>query len=199
MDSFLGDVKVNKNMKRDRKKLDGEIWLILPFFLVASYMFAGSFQYKIEASTVPMFVGLIGMALTGVRLFHLLFPRFKFGNFKEMGLAGDFDSLKKKIETKTLGKQAEEEKEEHTFADEKKPIIALIGSFVVFLLFGYLVGSFLVVLGTSFYFGFRKKLPILITLGMLFVVVWIVLYKLLRSPADFGLLLRPLLKALHVI
>jgi hypothetical protein len=185
--------------KRDRKKRDGEIWIIIPFFLVSSYMFAGSFQYKVEASTVPMFVGLIGMALTGVRLFHLLFPRFRLGRFKEVGLAEDFDSLKKKIETKTLGKEADEERREYTFADEKKPILALIGSFAVFLLFGYLVGSFLVVLGTSFYFGFRKKKPISITLGILFVIVWVVLYKFLRAPADFGLLLKPLLKVLHVI
>lgn len=185
--------------KGGREKLPGELWIIIPFFSFALYIFLGSFQYKVEASTVPMSVGLVAVLLTGIRLIHLLFPQLPVGKFEETGLAEDFDHLKKKIETKTLGRQAAGEEKESPFESEKKPLIALIASFLIFLLFGYLVGSFLVVLGTSFFFGFRKKKPILVTMGMLFLIVWVILYGLLKSPPGFGLVLGPLLKALRLI
>lgn len=182
------------------KELRGELWIIIPFFLFALYLSAGSFRYKFEASTVPMIIGAGTAILTGMRLFYIFFPQFRIGEFKEAGLAGEFDHMKEEIEAETLkGRLEEPEKKEITFADEKKAFIALIGCFVTFLLLGYLVGTFFVIVGASYYYGYKEKVPILITLVSLYLVVYIVLYKLLDAPADFGLLLEPILNSLNLL
>ncbi|MBI4632548.1 MAG: hypothetical protein HY742_01455 [Deltaproteobacteria bacterium] len=182
------------------KKLRGELWIIVPFFLFALYLFAGSFRYKFEASTVPMIIGIGTAILTGMRLFYIFFPQFRIGEFKETGLAGGFDHMKEEIEEETLkGRIEEPEAKTVAFADEKKAFICIIGCFVVFLLLGYIVGTFFVIVGTSYYYGYKDKAPLLISLVSLYLVVYVVLYKLLDAPADFGLLLEPILRSLNLL
>jgi len=86
-----------------------------------------------------------------------------------------------------------------TSVDERKAFIGAIGSFLVFLLCGYLIGSFVVVIGASYYYGYKEKLPIAIVLASLFLIVYVLLYKLLEAPEDFGLLLDPILRSLDLI
>jgi len=184
----------------ERNELRGELWIIIPFFLFSLYMFAGSFRYKFEARTVPMIIGAGTAILTGMRLLYIFFPQFRIGEFKEAGLAGEFDHMKEEIEAETLkGRLAEPEKKETTFADEKKAFIALIGCFAAFLLLGYMVGTFFVIVGTSYYYGFKDKVQLSISLASMYLIVYVVLYKLLDAPVDFGLLLEPILKSFNLL
>ncbi len=93
---------------KELKKLRGELVVILPIFLISLYFFLGSFQYKPEARDVPMLIGLLTAILSGMRLFHIIFPKSKIGEFKEAGLAGEFDSMKEKIEEEVLKGHYEE-------------------------------------------------------------------------------------------
>jgi hypothetical protein len=185
---------------KELKDLREELWIILPFFIFALYIFLGSFKYKFEARTVPMLIGAVTTLLSGMRLFHIIFPKSKIGQFKEAGLAGEFDTIKDKIEEETLkGKYEEAPTKEITFRDERKAFFALIGSFVAFLLFGYLVAIFFVIVGTSYYYGYKEKVKIFISLVSMYVICYLVLYKLLGAPEDFGILLEPILKSLNLI
>lgn len=186
--------------REELKKLRGELWIILPFFIFSVYVFAGSFQYKFEARTVPLIIGAGTAILTAMRLLYIFFPHLGIGEFKEGGLGGEFDQMKDEIEEEALkGRIEEPEGKKITFADEKKAFIALIGSFLIFLLLGYIVGTFFVVVGTSYYYGFRNKTQIAISLASMYLVVYIVLYKLLEAPADFGLLLDPILQSFNLL
>ena len=185
---------------KELKDLREELWIILPFFIFAVYIFFGSFRYKFEARTVPMLIGFVTMILSGMRLFHIIFPKSKIGQFKEAGLAGEFDTIKDKIEEETLkGKYEEAPAKEITFRDERRAFLALIGCFVAFLLFGYLVAMFFVIVGTSYYYGYKEKVKIFISLVSMYLLCYLVLYKLLGAPADFGVLLEPILKSLDLI
>lgn len=184
----------------ERNELRGELWIIIPFFIFALYLCLGSFRYKFEASTVPMIIGAGTAILTGMRLLYIFYPQLRIGEFKETGLAGEFDHMKDEIEEEALkGRLVEEEKKEVTFADERKAFVTLIGCFLSFLLFGYIVGTFFVVVGSSYYYGYKDKVPLLISLGSLYFVVYIVLYKLLDAPASFGILLEPILKSFDLL
>lgn len=185
---------------KEVKDLREELWIILPFFIFTIYIFFGSFRYKFEARTVPMLIGFVTMVLSGMRLFHIIFPKSKIGLFKEAGLAGEFDTIKDKIEEETLkGKYEEAPTKEITFRDEGKAFLALIGCFVAFLLFGYLVALFFVIVGTSYFYGYKEKVKILISLVSMYLLCYLVLYKLLGAPEDFGVLLDPILRSLHLI
>ncbi len=193
---------------KELERLRGELWIILPFFAFTLYMFLGSFQYKFEAAVVPMFIGFAILVLSGIRLFHIIFPKSKIGDFKEAGLAGEFDSIKDQIEEEIQKRQMEESGEritkegptsQITFREEKKAFAALLFCFACVLLFGYLVGAFFVIVGTCYYYGFKKKGKLLITLASMYFIIYVCLYKLLGAPADFGLLLQPILESLHLI
>jgi hypothetical protein len=75
----------------------------------------------------------------------------------------------------------------------------LLGCFISFFLFGYLVGFFFVIVGTSYYYGYKKLWPIVISVVSMFIMTYVVLYKLLEAPEDFGVLLTPILRALRLI
>lgn len=185
---------------RDLKELRDELWVVVPFFLASLGFFLGSFSFKRGAGGVPMVVGFVTLIMTGMRLFHIIRPQSKVGEFSETGLAGEFDHIKEEIEGETLKGHYEEPKgKKVTFVDERKAFIGAIGSFLAFLLCGYIVGGFVVVVGASYYYGYREKLPIAITMASLFVIVYILLYKLLEAPGDFGLLLEPILRSLNLI
>ena len=193
---------------KELEKLRGELWIILPFFAFTLYIFLGSFQYKFAAAVVPMFIGFATLVLAGIRLFHIIFPKSKIGDFKEAGIAGEFDSLKDQIEEEIQKRQEEEPanqitKEEPakqiTFREEKKAFIALLFCFGSVLLFGYLVGAFFVIIGTCYYYRFKKKWKLLITLASMYFIIYVCLYKLLGAPADFGLLLQPILESLNLL
>ena len=199
MSDISGTKKPEMSLK-ELKKLREELWVILPFFIFALYIFLGSFRYKLVARTVPMLIGIVTTLLTGMRLFHIIFPKSKIGQFKEAGLAGEFDSIKDEIaEEKLKGKYEEAPAKEITFRDEGKAFLALIGSFVAFLLFGYLVALFFVIVGTSYYYGYKEKVKIFISLVSMYLLCYLVLYKLLGAPEDFGVLLDPILRSLNLI
>ena len=199
MSDISGTKKPEMSLK-ELKKLREELWVILPFFIFALYIFLGSFRYKLVARTVPMLIGIVTTILTGMRLFHIIFPKSKIGQFKEAGLAGEFDSIKDEIaEEKLKGKYEEALAKEITFRDEGKAFLALIGSFVAFLLFGYLVALFFVIVGTSYYYGYKEKVKIFISLVSMYLLCYLVLYKLLGAPEDFGVLLDPILRSLNLI
>jgi hypothetical protein len=199
----MGDISGTKKPEmslKELKKLRQELWVVVPFFIFALYIFLGSFRYKLAARTVPMLIGIATAIMTGMRLFHIIFPGSKIGQFKEAGLAGEFDSIKDEIaEEKLKGKYEEAPSKEITFRDEGKAFLALIGCFVAFLLFGYLVAVFFVIVGTSYFYGYKEKLKILISLVSMYLLCYLVLYKLLGAPADFGILLDPVLRALNLI
>ncbi len=198
--SNTSNVKKPELSPKEISDLRQELWVILPFFIFAIYIFLGSFRYKFEARTVPMFIGAATALLTGIRLFHIIFPRSKIGQFKEAGLGREFDNLKDEIEEETLkGKYEEEPAKEITFREERKAFIALIGCFVAFLLFGYLVAIFFIIAGISYFYGYRRKAHIIISLVSMYVICYLVLYLLLGAPADLGLVLKPILKSLHII
>lgn len=193
---------------KELEKLRGELLIILPFFAFTLYIFLGSFRYKFAAAVVPMFIGFATLVLAGIRLYHIIFPKSKIGDFKEAGIAGEFDSIKDQIEEEIQKKHEEEAgqqvtKEEPakqiTFREEKKAFIALLFCFGSVLLFGYLVGAFFVIVGTCYYYSFKKKWRLLITLVSMYFIIYVCLYKLLGAPADFGLLLQPILESLNLL
>ncbi|MFB3886436.1 MAG: hypothetical protein ACE144_14520 [Thermodesulfobacteriota bacterium] len=195
-----GKEKQREMNLKELQNLRGELWIILPFFIASLYFFLFSFRYKLEARTVPMLIGAATTLLTGMRLFHIIFPRSRIGQFKEAGLAGEFDSLKEEIEEETLkGKYEEAPAKEITFREERKAFYALIASFGAFLFFGYMVGAFFVIVGTSYYYGYKHKAHLLISVVSMYVVLYLVLYRLLEAPIDYGLVLKPILRSLHLI
>ncbi len=199
MADISGTKKQEMSLK-ELKKLRQELWVVVPFFVFAVYIFFGSFRYKLAARTVPMLIGIVTAILTGMRLFHIIFPKSKIGQFKEAGLAGEFDSIKDEIAEEALkGKYVEAPTKEITFRDEGKAFLALIGCFVAFLLFGYLVALFFVIVGTSYFYGYKEKMKIFISLVSMYLLCYLVLYKLLGAPSDFGILLTPILESLHLI
>ncbi len=184
---------------KELKKLRGELVVIVPIFLVSLYFFLGSFQYKPGARDVPMVIGLFTVILTGMRLFYIVFPKSKIGEFKEAGLAGEFDSKVENIKAEVLKGYDEEPAPEFTRYDEWKAFIGLVGCFVAFLLFGYIVGSFFAIVGSYYYYGLRKAVPLLITLASMYTIIYLLLYKLLEAPSDYGILLEPILMSLGLI
>ena len=196
----------NQNTERkaitesELRNLREELWFILPFFIFSFYLFFGSFEYVFEASTVPKYAGLITAILTGMRLFYIIFPKIRIGEFKEAGLAGEFDQMQDEIEEETLKDRYQKEAGKRiTFYDEGKAFVALIGCFAFFLLFGYLVGTFFVIVGTSYYYNYTQKGPILINLISMYFLVYIVLFKILGAPEHYGLILEPIMKGLDII
>ena len=201
------DTKNSSPNLKDLKKLRGELWIILPFFVFTLYIFLGSFRYKFESAVVPMVISFATVVLAGMRLFHIIFPKSKIGDFKEAGLAGEFESIKDQIEEELVKKSEEESTKQITveepakqitFREEKKAFIALLFCFVSVLLFGYLVGTFFVIVGTCYYYRFRKIWKLFITLASMYFITYVCLYKLLGAPADFGLLLQPILESLNL-
>ena len=186
--------------KKDLKNLRGELWIVLPFFIFSLYVFLGSYRYKLAARTVPMFIGFVTALLIGMRLFHIIFPKSKIGQFKEAGLAGEFDTLKDGIKDEIIKEEyGKKPAKEITFREESKAFIALIGSFVAFLLFGYLVAMVFVIVGTSYYYGYKQRGKILLSLISMYVLGYLVLNVLLGAPEDYGVLLTPILKSLDII
>jgi len=184
----------------DLKELRGELCVIIPFFLASLGFFLGSFTFKRGAGGVPMAVGFITLIMTGMRLFHIIRPQSKIGEFNETGLAGEFDQIKDEFKEETLKDHLRKtESKEVTFAVESKAFIGIIGSFFIFLLFGYIVGCMITIVWCSYYYGYREKLPIAIVVASLFFIVYVVLYKLMEAPADFGMLLEPILTSLNII
>lgn len=106
----------------------------------------GSFQYKLEARDA-LLIGLLTAILSGMRLLHIIFPKSKIGQLKEAGLAGEFDNRREKIKEEVLKDFREEPVQKIAFSDEVKAFIGLIGCFAVFLLFGYIVGTFFAIAG----------------------------------------------------
>jgi hypothetical protein len=185
---------------KEVKDLREELWIILPFFIISSYFFFGGFQYKVEARTVPLLIGAVTAILSGMRLFHIFFPRSSIGKFRETGLAGEFDHIKEEIEEEvTKDKHEEEPAKEITFRDERKAFYCLIGCFISFLLFGYLVGMFIVIIGSSYYYNYKKWLTILISLASMFSIIYLFLNVLMEAPIDYGVLLSPILRSLDWI
>jgi hypothetical protein len=185
---------------QDLKELRNELWVIIPFFLAALGFFLGSFTFKRGAGEVPMTVGFVTLIMVGMRLYHIIRPQSKIGEFNETGLAGEFDHIKDEFKEETLKDHYKKSAgKEITFADEKKAFMGIIGSFFIFLLCGYIVGCLIVIVWCSYYYGYREKLPIAIVVASLFLIVYVVLYKLLEAPADFGILLEPILSYLNII
>lgn len=185
---------------KDLKALRNELWVVIPFFLASLGFFLGSFSFKRGAGGIPMVVGFVTLIMAAMRLYHIIRPQSKIGEFNEAGLAGEFDHIKEEIEEETLKGHYEEPKGKVvTWVDEKKAFIGAIGSFLAFLLFGYLIGSLVVIVGASYYYDYKEKLPIAIVLASLFLIVYVLLYKLLEAPSDFGLLLEPILRSLELI
>lgn len=189
-----------ESSEKKRKKLRGELWILVPFFAWSAYVFFGSFRYKFEAATVPMLLGFATLILVGMRLFHVVFPHSRIGRFEESGLAGEFDHIKEEIEEETLkGHYEDQPTKQLTFRDEGKAFLALIYSCMCFILFGYVVGAILVVIGTTYYYGYRKIVPIIITSASVFVLLYVVLYRLFGAEITWGLVLEPVLNHLDWI
>ena len=86
---------------KDLKALRNELWVVIPFFLAALGFFLGSLSFKRGAGEVPMVVGFATLLMAGMRLFHIIRPQSKIGEFNEAGLAGEFDHRKEEIEEET--------------------------------------------------------------------------------------------------
>jgi len=184
---------------KELKDLREELFIIIPFFIFALILFLGSFQYRFESRTVPMLVGGLAVLLSGMRLFHIIFPKSKIGRFGEAGLAGEFDTLREEIEKETLKDHYEEISKPITFLEEKKGFVALVGGGLAVFFLGYFIGGFLLIVGTSYYYGFKKKLPLFVTLAMMFLIVYVLLVKVLDSPMYHGVLLEPILRFFNLI
>jgi hypothetical protein len=174
---------------KELKDLREELFIIVPFFIFALILFLGSFQYRFESRTVPMLIGALGIILSGMRLYHIIFPKSKIGRFGEAGLAGDFDTLREGIEKETLKGHYEEMSKPISFQEEKKAFVALLGGGLAVFFFGYFIGGFILIVGTSYYYGFKKKWPLLMAVVMMFLIVYVLLIKVLDSPMYQGLLL----------
>jgi hypothetical protein len=185
---------------KNLKELRNELWIVVPFFLISLGFFLGSFRLSWAAGGVPMLVGLATSIMMGLRLFHIIFPQSKIGEFSEGGLAGEFDRIQEEIEEETLkGRHEEPEEKEVTAADERKAFLGAIISFVIFLLLGYIVGSIVLIVALGYYYGYKEKLPIAIVMTSFFLIVYVVLYKLMEGPDGFGLLLKPILKSFDLL
>lgn len=184
---------------KELKDLREELYIIVPFFIFSLILFFGSFQYKFESRTVPMLIGALAILLSGMRLFHIIFPKSKIGKFGEAGLAGEFDSMKEEIEEEVLKEHYEEPSKPITFLEEKKAFIALLGGSLALFIFGYFAGGFFLIVGTSFYYGYKEKLPLLVSLVTMFIIVYILLIKVLDSPMYHGVLLEPILNFFNLI
>jgi hypothetical protein len=182
---------------RDVGKLRGELWSLVRFFLFCGYVSLGSFRYKFEAATVPMIIGFSTLLLVALRLYHVVNPRSRIGQFKEAGLAGEFDQIKEEIEEEALkGRIGEAPAKEITFPEERKAFLALAFSCLSFVLLGYVVGSLTVVLGTTIYYGYTRPVPILVTCAAVFFLLYVVLHRLFGADISWGLLLGPILDSL---
>jgi hypothetical protein len=193
-----GEPKISS---KEKQKLRNELWVVIPFFLTSLFFFLQSFEYTFRASVLPMLVGLIMAIATGMRLLYIFFPtnRFGLGEFKEGGLAGEFDDVKESIEKEVFKEDLKRARREITARDERKAFSALIGCFLGFLLFGYLVGVFIAIVGISYFYGYREKWPLVTSLVSMYFIVYVILYRLLGAPEDFGLLLDPILRSLNLI
>ena len=181
-------------------KARGELIVVVPFFIFSICILLASIGYRREASLVPILSGLAGLVLSGMRLIYLFFPQYGIGEFKQGGLAKEFDDIKDEIvEGLHLDIQDEEQVEEIGWQDEKKAFIYLIGSFAAFLLFGYLVGLFFVIVGCCYYYDYKHWTALTISLVSMYLIVYLILYKLLGAPAYFGLLLEPILRSFRII
>ena len=193
----------HKLNSKEEKNLRNELWVVIPFLITSVFFFVESFNYKFQARVLPMLVGFVMTLATAMRLFYILFPgnRLRIGEFKGGGLAEEFDEVKENIEEELVKGNLEKgaSRREITSRDEKKAFIPLIASFFVFLLFGYLVGVFIVIVGVSLYYGYREKLPLITSLISIYLIVYVILYRLLGAPEDFGLLLEPVLRSFHLI
>ena len=187
---------------QELKKLRDELWVVIPFFLASVYFFLGSFELKKGAADVPMGLGVIGAILFGMRLYHICFPHSRIGEFKDAGLAGEFDHMKDQIEEEAMkGREGEESqvKKNITFAVRMKAFFGIIICFLIYLLFGYIVGSLIALIFGCYYYGYKDKLTIAIILASLFVIVFVLLYRIMEAPEDFGLLLTPILQKFELI
>src|SRR4030042_2596407 len=156
---------------KELKDLREELYIIIPFFIFALILFLGSFQYRFESRTVPMLIGALGTLLSGMRLFHIIFPKSKIGRFGEAGLAGDFDTLREEMEKETLKGHYEETSKPISFREERKAFIALLGGGLAVFFLGYFIGGLILIVGTSYYYGFKKKLQLFLTLVIMFSIV----------------------------
>lgn len=177
----------------------GELIVVVPFFLFCLCILLGSLQYRIEASLVPIMSGSVGLILSGMRILYLLFPQWGIGAFKQGGLAQEFDDIKDDIKEERHLKKDEDEADTITFAAEKKAFLYLIACFAAFVLLGYLAGIFCAIMGCSYYYHYRDKWPIIISLASLYLIVYVLLNKLLEAPAYYGLLLEPVLRYYRII
>jgi hypothetical protein len=184
---------------KELKDLREELFIIVPFFIFALILFLGSFQYRFESRTVPMLIGALGIILSGMRFYHIIFPKSKIGRFGEAGLAGDFDTLREEIEKETLKGHYEETSKPISFREEKKAFIALLGGGLAVFFFGYFIGGVILIMGTSYYYGFKKKLPLFLTLVIMFLIVYVLLIRVLDSPMYHGVLLGRLLNLFNLI
>jgi len=182
-----------------QKELHEELYIVIPFFVFALIMFLGSFNYRIESRIIPLSFGALTLILSGMRLIYIIFPKAKIGKFGETGLAGEFDALQEEIEEQTLKGHYEEEVLPVTFQQEKKALVVLIVGALTFLLFGYLAGGFLVIVGSGYYYGYREKLPLFVSLVVVFFIVYVLLIKLLDGPMYYGLLVEPMLISLRLL
>ncbi len=184
---------------KEAKDLREELFIIVPFFIFSLMLFVGSFQYKFESRTVPMLIGAVAIILSGMRLYHIIYPKSRIGRFGEAGLAGDFDSMKEEIEGEVLKEHYEEPAKPVTFLEEKKAIIALLVGSLILFFFGYLVGGVFLIVGTSYYYGYKEKLPLFVSLMTMFIIVYVLLIVVLDSPMYHGLLLEPVLRCFGLI
>jgi hypothetical protein len=187
--------KAHEFKDKNTNKSRGELVVVIPFFIFSIAILLASIGYRKEASLVPVLSGITGLILSGMRLFYLLFPQYGIGEFKQGGLAKEFDDMRDEIEEELHLKSQEEESEEISLRDEMKAFIYLIACFLIFLLFGYLIGVFFVITVCCYFYDYRDKLPIIVSLISMYLIVYIILYKLLGAPADFGLILEPLLRS----
>jgi len=192
----------HKLNSKGEKNLRNELWVVIPFLITSVFFFVESFNYKFQARVLPMLVGFVMTLVTAMRLFYIFFPgnRLRIGEFKEGGLAEEFDEVKENIEEERVkGKLKRAPRREITSRDERKAFIPLIACFFAFLLFGYLVGVFIAIVGVSFYYGYRERWPLITSLISMYFIVYVILYRLLGAAEDFGLLLEPVLRSLHLI
>jgi len=176
-------------------KLNGELVVVAAYFIFSGIILIACFGYEKEAIAVPVLCGSIGFVLSGMRLIYLLFPQLKLGEFKHGGLAAEFDSLKEGIQKDLhLRIPPEETSKSKSSQEEIKAFIYLTVCFISFLLFGYLVGTFLVILACCLFYNYKQWRVILISLISLYLIIYVLLYKLLEAPAFYGLLLEPLMQ-----
>lgn len=186
------------------EKLRNELWIALPLFAFSLFMFLGSFLYRFEASVLPMVIGFGTSVGLGMRLLYVIFPRSKIGKsgkFREESLSAEFDRKRDEVKKEIHFEEhyIEETEKEITNREELKAFISLIICCASFLLFGYLVGIFFALVGTSYYYGYKEKGPLLICLASLYFIIYVILHKVMEAPADYGLVLKPILISLGLI